>query len=108
LQSATQERARRVIDLNRQAQILTDRQGDPGRLRPRQKFDDILAALGQHITGFTTLAIAWGLILTPLSQSAFSVYYGLVSKYRWDYLRKDRGPPLEALMRIAKRLSSAA
>jgi hypothetical protein len=101
-----QERTRRSQDLARQAKIITDRQADPGRLRPRQKFDDVIGSLGSHIAGFVTLALAWSLLLTPITQSGYSGLYSAVYKNKWDYVRIDRGPPIEILEEIAEQVSS--
>jgi hypothetical protein len=101
-----QERARRTLDLTRQLKIITDRQGDPGRLRPRQRFDDVIGSFGSHITGFVTLALAWSLLLTPITQSGFSGLYSAVYKNKWDYVRIDRGPPIKILEQIAEQVSS--
>jgi len=100
------ERVRRMQDYTRQQKILSDRQADPGRLRPRQKIDDVLSSLGSHLTGFVTLALAWSLLLTPLSQVWFSSVYSWTYKYNWDYVRGDRGPPITTLLKIARQVSS--
>lgn len=106
LKLAELERTRRMQDYTRQQKILTDRQADPGRLRPRQRIDDVLSSLGSHLTGFITLALAWSMLLTPLSQVGFSSLYSKTYKYNWDYVRADRGPPLTTLLKIARQVSS--
>jgi len=101
------ERARRMQDYTRQVKILTDRQADPGRLRPRQRIDDMLSSLGSHLTGFIALALAWSMLLTPISQVAFNgLFYSKTYKYNWDYVRGDRGPPISTLLKIARQVSS--
>jgi hypothetical protein len=101
-----QERARRTQDLTRQVNIITARLADPGRLRPRQKFDDVIGSFGSHLTGFVTLALAWSLLLTPINQSGYSGLYSAVYKNKWDYVRIDRGPPIKILEEIAEQVSS--
>jgi hypothetical protein len=63
-----------LAELARYDKIISDRLADPGRLRPRKTFDDLLASLVNHVVAFILLAITLGVIGTPLSQfiSAFS------------------------------------
>ena len=64
-QRLQKERARRVLELKRLENEMTKRLGDAGRLRPIQKFDDVLSGLGTHVVGFLTLVFAWGLLVIP-------------------------------------------
>jgi hypothetical protein len=106
IQLIKQERVRRIDDLNRQQTVLTARLSDPGRLRPRQRFDEFIGALGSHITGFIALALGWSLVLTPVNQAVLSLFYAAAYRDRWDDVRDDRGPSLMTLTRIAENVSS--
>jgi hypothetical protein len=106
IQLIKQERLHRIEDLTRQQAILTARLADPGRLRPRQRFDEFIGALGSHVTGFITLALGWSLVLTPVNQAVLSLFYAAAYRDRWDDVRDDRGPSLMTLTRIAEQVSS--
>jgi len=65
------ERARRVNQYQRLDAEIKLRLGDAGRLRPKQKFDDILSGLGNHIVGFLTLVFGWALLIDPFNRAIF-------------------------------------
>jgi len=64
-----------LAELARYDKIISDRLTDPGRLRPRKTFDDMLAALVNHLVAFILLAITLGVVLTPLSQAASAGFF---------------------------------
>lgn len=94
-QRIQKERARRVLELNRLEGEMKARLGDPGRLRPAQRFDDVLSALGTHIVGFLTLVFAWGLLVDPINRGLFSLVYDTGFDEAWDHVRPTRQSPGE-------------
>jgi len=67
-----------LAELARYDKIISDRLADPGRLRPRKTFDDLLASFVNHVVAFVLLAIALGVVLTPLNQFASAGSFDLV------------------------------
>jgi hypothetical protein len=74
-EQSIRDRDLRIKELTRMAAIIDARLADPGRLRPRGSFDDILAGLANHVVAFILLSLALGLVVTPLNQAAASVLY---------------------------------
>jgi hypothetical protein len=68
-------RGQYLAELGRFDQIISARLSDPDRLRPRKTFDDAMAALVNHVVGFILLALALGVILTPLTQAASGAFF---------------------------------
>jgi hypothetical protein len=64
-----------LAKLGRYDKIISDRLADPDRLRPRKTFDDLLALLVNHVVAFVLLAIALGVVLTPLNQFASAFFF---------------------------------
>src|SRR5580704_13921233 len=92
-QRIQRERARRVLQLNRLESEVKLRLGDAGRLRPVQKFDDILSGLSTHVVGFLTLVFAWGLLVDPVNRAVFSFVYDNGFDEEWDSVRPVRQSP---------------
>jgi hypothetical protein len=92
-QRLQKDRARRVLELQRLEKEMTLRLGEAGRLRPIQKFDDILSGLSTHIVGFLTLVFAWGLVIDPINRALFSFIYLNGFDDEWDLIRPERGTP---------------
>jgi hypothetical protein len=69
------DRDRYLAELARYDKTISERLADPGRLRPRKTFEDVLAALVNHVVAFILLAIALGVILTPLNQTASAGFF---------------------------------
>jgi hypothetical protein len=69
------ERDRRLAELTRESNIIADRLKDPGRLRPRQAFDDVIAGLGNHVVALSLFAVAVGLLLNPINRALLSPLY---------------------------------
>ena len=69
------ERDRRVKELTDQQQIIKDRQGDPGRLRPRVGFDIFVAGLVSHVVGFILLSLAAALLVKAIDEAIFGVAF---------------------------------
>jgi hypothetical protein len=83
------ERVRRGAELTHLASDITLRLGEPGRLRPLQKFDDFLASLGSHVIAFLTLAIAWSLLFEPINRAVFGWVYDRGFDDQLDYVWWD-------------------
>lgn len=64
-----------LAELARYDKIISDRLADPGRLRPRKTFDDLLASFVNHVVALVLLAIALGVVLTPLNQFASAGFF---------------------------------
>jgi hypothetical protein len=96
LQRIQKERLRRVAELQRLDGEMKMRLADAGRLRPTQKFDDILSGLSNHILGFLTLVVGWGLLLDPLCRAIFSYMYEYYFDDAWDDVRPQRQSPGQA------------
>src|SRR5581483_1396716 len=77
-EQSIRDRDRNLTELARFDKIISERLADPGRLRPRQTFDDVLIALVNHVTGFILLAIALGVVSTPLAQAGAAGFFDLV------------------------------
>ena len=92
-QHVQKERARRVLELQRVEKEMGLRLADAGRLRPTQKFDDVLSGLGAHIVGFLTLVFAWGLLIDPINRALFSFFYDNHFDDAWDDVRPTRQTP---------------
>lgn len=92
-QHVQKERGRRVLELQRLDKEVGLRLADAGRLRPTQKFDDILSGLGAHIVGFLTLVFAWGLLIDPINRAIFSFFYDNHFDDTWDDVRPIRQTP---------------
>jgi hypothetical protein len=86
------ERVRRSAELTHLASDITLRLGEPGRLRPLQKFDDFLASLGSHVVAFLSLALGWSLIFDPINRAVFGYAYETKFDDQLDYVRDDRKP----------------
>jgi len=82
-----------VLELQRLEGEMTKRLADAGRLRPTQKFDDVLSGLGAHIVGFLTLVFAWGLLIDPINRAIFSFFYDNHFDAAWDDVRPIRQTP---------------
>ncbi|MGP0021170.1 MAG: Ig-like domain-containing protein [Candidatus Sulfotelmatobacter sp.] len=93
------ERTRRVNQLQRLEGEITKRLADAGRLRPTQKFDDILSGLSSHIVGFLTLVFAWGLLFDPINRTVFSFFYDNGFDEAWDEVRPQRESPGEKALK---------
>jgi hypothetical protein len=93
LQRVGKERTRRVSQLQRLGTEIDLRLSDAGRLRPTQKFDDVLSGLTNHIVGFLTLVFAWGLLIDPINRAVFSFFYDLGFDDAWDHVRPGRETP---------------
>lgn len=93
------ERTRRVSQLQRLEGEITKRLADAGRLRPTQKFDDILSGLSTHIVGFLTLVFAWGLLVDPINRTVFSFFYDNGFDEAWDEVRPQRQSPGEKALK---------
>lgn len=74
-EQTTRNRGQYLAELGRYDQIISARLSDPDRLRPRKTFDDAMAALVNHVVGFILLALALGVILTPLTQAASGAFF---------------------------------
>jgi hypothetical protein len=92
-QRIQKERARRVAELQRLEKEMQTRLGDAGRLRPIQRFDDVLSGLSAHIVGFLTLVFAWGLLIDPVNRALFSFVYENAFDKEWDSVRSERQSP---------------
>jgi hypothetical protein len=92
-QRLQKDRTRRVAELQRLEKEITARLADAGRLRPIQKFDDILSGLSTHIVGFLTLVFAWGLVIDPINRALFSFVYVNGFDDEWDLIHPDRDTP---------------
>jgi hypothetical protein len=92
-QRLQKDRTRRVAELQRLEKEITARLADAGRLRPIQKFDDILSGLSTHIVGFLTLVFAWGLVIDPINRALFSFIYVNGFDDEWDQIHPDRETP---------------
>lgn len=92
-QRVQKERVRRVTELARLQGEIGLRLADAGRLRPSQKFDDVLSALSAHIIGFLTLVLAWGLLIDPINRAIFSFFYDNHFDDAWDAVRPARKTP---------------
>jgi hypothetical protein len=99
-----QERLHRIQELKREDNEVTVLLADPGRLRPKQRFDDILNGLSNHIIGFTALVIAWGLLIAPVNRAAFSALYNNFFDGLWDFVRRDRviDPEFQSIRLVSK------
>jgi hypothetical protein len=64
-----------LAELARYDKIISDRLADPGRLRPRKTFDDLLTTLVNHVVAFILLAIALGVVVTPINQAASAGFF---------------------------------
>jgi acyl-CoA thioesterase len=84
------DRARRMAELTRLDQVVLARLAEPGRLRPRQNFDDILSGLSNHVVGLLTLVLAWSLLIDPVNRAIFSYAYDSNFDGMWDALRSSR------------------
>jgi len=69
------DRNQHLAELNRYDKIISERLADPGRLRPRKTFDDVLAALINHIVAFILLALTLGAIVTPVTQAGSAGFF---------------------------------
>jgi Bacterial Ig-like domain (group 3) len=92
-QRVQKERVRRVSELTRLQGEIGQRLADAGRLRPSQKFDDVLSALSAHIIGFLSLVLAWGLLIDPVNRTIFSFFYDNQFDDAWDAVRPARKTP---------------
>jgi hypothetical protein len=86
------QRGYRVDELNRLDKEVQARLAEPGRLRPKQQFDDILNGLSNHVLGFLTLVLAWSFLLDPINRALFSYVYDERFDGMWDRVRADRVP----------------
>ncbi len=75
LEQSIRDRERNLAELARFDKTISDRLADPGRLRPRKTFDDVLIALVNHVTGFILLAIVLGVVATPIAQAGSSGFF---------------------------------
>ncbi|MDP1860191.1 MAG: hypothetical protein Q8K82_16055 [Gemmatimonadaceae bacterium] len=65
------------------------RLADPGRLRPAKSFDDIWAALTDHVIAFLSLSIIAGYAISPLNTALFGGLFDMLAE-RWNVLRARR------------------
>lgn len=65
------ERERRAAELVVEQQLIKDRLGDPGRLRPRVGFDLFVAGLINHVVAFILLSLAAAVIVTAFDRALF-------------------------------------
>jgi hypothetical protein len=72
------ERDRRLAELARESNVIADRLKDPGRLRPRQAFDEFITTLANHAIGLALLAIAVGVLLNPINRGIITPFYDLL------------------------------
>jgi hypothetical protein len=84
------DRIRRMAELTRLDQVVLARLAEPGRLRPKQNFDDILSGLSNHVVGLLTLVLAWSLLIDPVNRAIFSYAYDSNFDGMWDALRSSR------------------
>jgi hypothetical protein len=87
------ERTRRVSELQRLEREIQQRLADAGRLRPTQKFDDVLSALSNHVVALITLVLAWGLLIDPVNRGIFGFVYDSGFDDPWDNVRRSRNSP---------------
>jgi hypothetical protein len=71
------ERERRLAELARESNVIAERLKDPGRLRPRQAFDEFITSLANHAIGLALLAIAVGVLMNPINRAIFAPIYDL-------------------------------
>lgn len=65
------ERERRAAELGVEQQLIKDRLGDPGRLRPRVGFDLFVTGLINHVVAFILLSLAAAVIVTAFDRALF-------------------------------------
>lgn len=85
-----QDRLSRIAELNRLDQNVQGFLGEPGRLRPKQRFDDFLNSLGTHVVGLLALIFGWSLFLTPINNAFFAYVYDTKFDGMWDDLKPAR------------------
>ena len=79
-QQSANYRQKNMDELTRVDGIITARLGEPGRLRPPKAFDDYISGLVNHIVGFVLLALALGMIVSPISQAVTTSSYDILFK----------------------------
>lgn len=65
----------RLAKLARESNVIADRLKDPGRLRPRQAFDDFITGLANHMIALALLAIAVGVLMNPINRAILGPFY---------------------------------
>ena len=69
------ERERRAAELGVEQQLIKDRLGDPGRLRPRVGFDLFVTGLINHVVAFILLSLAAAVIVTAFDRALFGFVF---------------------------------
>lgn len=92
------------LDLeNLYLKTIADRLAEPGRLRPRHSFDDVLAGVTSHVIGFATLAMLLGYGLDPFNRMLSTASFDSIFFLWLNRLRKSRYP----VMRLKTPASTA-
>jgi hypothetical protein len=68
-----QSRDRNMAELKRYSDLIASRLEDPGRLRPRLNLNAYFSELTNHVVGFILLSIAFGVVMTAISNSLFRI-----------------------------------
>lgn len=86
------ERTRRSIELDRLTQDVSTLLAEPGRLRPKEKFDSFLSSLSTHIVGFLLLAFGWSILFEPINRAVFGIVYDNAFNDPLDLVWSSRNP----------------
>ena len=86
------DRKRYLAEIQRYLKMLDDRTADPGRLRPRRSFDDVLSGLSDHVTAIILFAIVMGIFIEPITSAVFGVFFDGLFMYFWNWWRRSRRP----------------
>lgn len=86
------ERDRRATELDRLSKDVAARLSEPGRLRPKEKFDDFLTSLSNHIVAFLALALGWSILFEPINRALFGLLYDRAFRDHLDVLYPTRNP----------------
>jgi hypothetical protein len=92
LEQLKRERDRRIGELDRLNKDVVARLAEPGRLRPKEKFDDFLASLSNHIIAFLALALGWSILFEPINRALFGLVYDSAFRHHLDLLYPMRNP----------------
>jgi hypothetical protein len=72
------ERDRRLAALTRESNVVAERLKDPGRLRPRRAFDEVLTALANHAFALAVLALIIGFLFNPINRAIIGIFYDFI------------------------------
>lgn len=71
----TAVRTLHLAKLSKDQQLIEERLGDPGRLRPRVGFDVFVTGLVTHIVGFILLSLAAAIVVTAFDRAVFGAFF---------------------------------